>query len=95
MHAYANSITAQVRLYKNNKTVIKTKDQAQFWFVSGFLRGGSVVVKELSYKPEGRWLRPDQMNEFFNLPNPSGSTRPWVLLGLYQKSIPEKNVSVE
>jgi hypothetical protein len=42
----------------------------------------------LCYKPEGsgfdtRW------GEFLNLPNPSGHTRPWDLLNLQQKWVPE------
>jgi hypothetical protein len=38
---------------------------------------GSVVIKELRYKPEGRGF---DLGEFLNLPNPSGRTRPWGLL---------------
>jgi hypothetical protein len=41
---------------------------------------GSVVVKALCYEPEGRVF--DEVNEFFNLPNPSGLTRLWGLLSL-------------
>jgi hypothetical protein len=42
---------------------------------------GSVMVKALCYKPEGR--RFDiRRNEFLNLRNPSGCTRPWGLLSL-------------
>jgi hypothetical protein len=37
---------------------------------------GSVVVKALSYKPEGRGFH-SRWGEFLNLPNPSGRTRPW------------------
>jgi hypothetical protein len=41
---------------------------------------GRAVVKALCYKPEGRGSRPDEENYFFfNLPNPSGLTRPWGL----------------
>jgi hypothetical protein len=39
----------------------------------------SVVVKALCYKPEGRGFD-FRLGEFLNLPNPSGSTRPWGLL---------------
>jgi hypothetical protein len=39
------------------------------------------VVKALCYKPEIAGLRPDEVN-VFNLPNPSGRTRPWGLLSL-------------
>jgi hypothetical protein len=42
---------------------------------------GSVVVKALCYKPEGRRFD-SRWGEFLNLPNPSGRTRPWGLLGL-------------
>jgi hypothetical protein len=36
---------------------------------------GSVVVKALFYKPEGRGFD-SRWGEFLNLPNPSGRTRP-------------------
>jgi hypothetical protein len=42
---------------------------------------GSVVVKALCYKPEGRRFYTRQ-DEFLNLPNTSGRTRPWGLLSL-------------
>jgi hypothetical protein len=42
---------------------------------------GSVVVKALGYKPEGREFK-TRWGEILNLPNPSGRTRPWRLLGL-------------
>jgi hypothetical protein len=42
---------------------------------------GSVVVKTLCYKPEGRGLD-TRRADFLNLPNPSGRTRPWGLLNL-------------
>jgi hypothetical protein len=42
---------------------------------------GSVLVKALCYKPEGRGFD-TQGAEFLNLPNPSGRTRPWGLLSL-------------
>jgi hypothetical protein len=32
---------------------------------------------------------PDEVNEFFNLPNSFSSTKPWGLLSLQQKSVPE------
>jgi hypothetical protein len=34
------------------------------------------------YKPEGRGFETDEVNEFFNLPSPSGRIRPWGLLSL-------------
>jgi hypothetical protein len=37
---------------------------------------GSVVVKALCYKPEGRGFDA-RWGEFLNLTNPSGRTRPW------------------
>jgi hypothetical protein len=40
-----------------------------------------LVVKALCYKPEGRGFD-TQLIFFFNLPNPSGRTRPWGLLCL-------------
>jgi hypothetical protein len=42
---------------------------------------GSVVVKALCYKLEGRGFD-SRWGEFLNLPNPSGRTRPWGLLSL-------------
>jgi hypothetical protein len=42
---------------------------------------GSLVVKALGYKPEGRGFE-TQWGEIINLPNPSGRTRPWGLLSL-------------
>jgi hypothetical protein len=48
----------------------------------------SVVVKALCYKPEGRGFD-TQWGEFLNLPNPSGRTRPWGLLSLWQEWVPE------
>jgi hypothetical protein len=40
-----------------------------------------IVFKALCYKPEGRGFD-TRWGEFLNLPNPSGSTRPWGLLSL-------------
>jgi hypothetical protein len=42
---------------------------------------GSVVVKALCYKPEGRGFD-SRWGEILNLPNPSSRTRPWGLLSL-------------
>jgi hypothetical protein len=42
---------------------------------------GSVVVKALCYKPEGRGFD-SRLGEFLNLHNPSGRTRSWGLLSL-------------
>jgi hypothetical protein len=42
---------------------------------------GSVVVKALRYKPEGRGFD-SRLGGFLNLPNLSGRTRPWGLLSL-------------
>jgi hypothetical protein len=49
---------------------------------------GSVVVKALGYKQEGRGFE-TQWGEILNLPNPSDRTRPWGLLSLQQKWVPE------
>jgi hypothetical protein len=51
------------------------------YFDMFYIQWGSIVVKALCYKLEGcgfdtRW------GDFLNLPNPSGRTRPWGLLGL-------------
>jgi hypothetical protein len=40
---------------------------------------GSLVVKKLDYKAEGRGFE-TRWGEILNLPNPSGHTRPWGLL---------------
>jgi hypothetical protein len=42
---------------------------------------GSLVVKALGYKLEGRGFE-TRLSEILNLPNLSGRTRPWGLLGL-------------
>jgi hypothetical protein len=42
---------------------------------------GSVVVKALHYKQEGRGFD-TRLGDLLNLPNPSGRTRPWGLLSL-------------
>jgi hypothetical protein len=36
-----------------------------------------------------RGLRPDEVIDFFNLPNSSNHTNPWGLLSLKQKRVPE------
>jgi hypothetical protein len=40
---------------------------------------GSLMVKALSFKPEGRGFE-TRWGEILNLPNPSGRTGPWGLL---------------
>jgi hypothetical protein len=69
-----------------NKTFLKRPASLQrinntlfFNHVAVCIRG-SVVVSATSRKVAV--LRPDEVNEFFNLPNPSGRTRPWGLLSL-------------
>jgi hypothetical protein len=42
---------------------------------------GSVVIKALDYKPEGRGFK-TLRGEILHLPNPSSCTRPWGLLSL-------------
>jgi hypothetical protein len=49
---------------------------------------GSVVVKALCHKPEGRGFD-SRWSEFLNLHNLSGRTRPWDLLSFWQKWVPE------
>jgi hypothetical protein len=49
---------------------------------------GSLVVKALGHKPEGRGFE-TPWAEILNLTNPSGRTRPWGLLSLLQKWVPE------
>jgi hypothetical protein len=45
------------------------------------INSGSLVIKALGYKPEGRGFE-TRLGETLNLPNPSGCTRPWGLLSL-------------
>jgi hypothetical protein len=49
---------------------------------------GSLVVKALGYKPEDRGFE-TQWGDILHLPNPSGRTRPWGLLSLWQKRVLE------
>jgi hypothetical protein len=42
---------------------------------------GSLVVKALDYNPKCCWFE-TRWGEIFNLPNPSGHTKPWGLLSL-------------
>jgi hypothetical protein len=42
---------------------------------------GSLVVKALGYKPEGRGFE-TRWGEILNLPNPYGRIMPWGLLSL-------------
>jgi hypothetical protein len=42
---------------------------------------GSLVVKALGYRPEGRGFE-NRRGEILNLPNPCGRIRPWGLLSL-------------
>jgi hypothetical protein len=46
---------------------------------------GSLVVKALGYKPEGRGFE-TQWDNILNLPNPSGRTRQWVTQPLTKMS---------
>jgi hypothetical protein len=50
-------------------------------FATCYRMSGSVVVKALRYKPEGRGFD-TRGGEFLNLPNISGRTRPGGLLSL-------------
>jgi hypothetical protein len=57
-------------------------DSYTFYFFTFYIGArGSVVVKALCYKPEGRGFE-TRLGAFLNLPNPSGRTRPWGLLNL-------------
>jgi hypothetical protein len=38
--------------------------------------------------------KPDDMNNFYQLPNPSGGTRAWDLLSLQQKWVPEPEIKM-
>jgi hypothetical protein len=55
----------------------------EFEVLSGYSKGarGSVMVKALRYKSEGRGFD-NRRGEFLNLLNPSGRTRPWGLRSL-------------
>jgi hypothetical protein len=56
-------------------------DEPLYIYIYIYGARGSVVVKAQCYKPEGRGFD-IRWGEFFNLPNPSGRTRPWGLLSL-------------
>jgi hypothetical protein len=65
-----------------------------FQLTSGGGGGPRLKHYAISWKVEGS--RPDEVNEhFFNLPNPSGRTRPWGLLSLKQNQKYVNNVSAE
>jgi hypothetical protein len=44
------------------------------------------VVKELCYNPEVAVSTPEEVNEFFNLSNPSGHSSPWFTQSLTELS---------
>jgi hypothetical protein len=50
---------------------------------------GILVLKMLGYNPEGRGFE-TRWGEILNLPNPSGRSRPWGLLSLWQKWVLER-----
>jgi hypothetical protein len=52
-----------------------------YYYVLYIWPRGSVVVKALYYKPEGRGFD-TRWGDFLNLLNPYSRTRPWGLLGL-------------
>jgi hypothetical protein len=66
-----------------------------FHYVSPGVRG-SIVVKALCYKPEGRGFD-SRWGEFLNLLNPSGRIRPWPrpLTEMSTRNIKNNNVSGE
>jgi hypothetical protein len=51
--------------------------QNNFGTCSAWGARGSLLVKALGYKSEGRGFE-NRLGELLNLPNPSGCTRPWV-----------------
>jgi hypothetical protein len=60
-----------------------TQPESQFFFlvfILTYLLNGSIVVKPLCYKLEGRGF--NTRGDFLNLPNPSGRAGPWGLLSL-------------
>jgi hypothetical protein len=54
---------------------------------------GSIVVKALWYKLEGRRFE-TQWGEFLNLPNPSGRSRPWVYSASNRNEYEKQNNNV-
>jgi hypothetical protein len=54
----------------------------------------NLVVKALGYKSEGRGFE-TRWREILHLPNPSGRSRPWGLLSLLQKLVPETFLGVK
>jgi hypothetical protein len=78
-------ICVQKILFKNIFTVPYIIFQLIRNLIRGYIQilgeSGSVMVKALCYKPEGRGFD-TRWGEFLNLPNPSSRTRPWGLLSL-------------
>jgi hypothetical protein len=71
-----------VDFYTGTQNASQTRSGINIW-QSLYGTRGSVVVKALCCKPEGRGFE-TRLGECisFNLPNPSGRTRPWGLLSL-------------
>jgi hypothetical protein len=61
--------------------IVRSRTKATEFCLLVLVYNGSVVVKALCYKPEGRGFD-SRWGEFLNLPNLSGRTRPWGLLSL-------------
>jgi hypothetical protein len=88
--SYRNEITRNQVLNKIVCSVVKNCNTTlTFSVYSKYKKGtlslngacGSVVVKALYYKPEGRGFD-TRRGDFLNLPNPSGLTRPCDSLSL-------------
>jgi hypothetical protein len=56
--------------------------------------GGSLVVRSLAHKSEGRGFE-TKWGEIFNISNSSLSTNPWGLLNLWQKWVPRGSLEVK
>jgi hypothetical protein len=81
MHAW---LELQMYTFRNNKPKSELNDSNNNnYYYNNIIyeERGSVVVKALRYKPEGRGFD-TRWGEFLNLPNPSGRTKPWGLLSL-------------
>jgi hypothetical protein len=81
VHRYQDDLTILLLFLKNKEDRQKNKLHELFKNIFDMvctIKGahGSVVVKALCYKLEGRGFD-FRWGEFLNLPNPSGRTRPW------------------
>jgi hypothetical protein len=90
---YAWCEAASIRLSVQTLYILNNvKCDADLMLCSNGARG-SVVVKALCYKPEGRGYD-TRWGEFLSLFNPSGRTRPWGLLSPNRNEYQKQNNNV-